>query len=107
MVLGLDFHSTQKDVFYTLPDSGYVSHIPWFKRAWLRGIEQTIGGDYRLNESPSGIGQPVSKGWFYTQFKAEGVTYEVGDETPRDFIRQKGRVAAQVMIDVLLNKGGR
>ena len=106
VVLGIDFHSTQKDVFYTLPDSGYVSHIPWFKRAWLRGIEQTIGGDYRLNESPSGLGQPVSKGWFYTQFKAEGVTYEVGDETPRDFIRRKGQVAARVMIDVLLDKGG-
>ncbi len=101
VILGIDFHSTQKDVFYTLPDSGYVSAIPWFKKAWLAGIESSIA-DYALNESPSGIGQPVTKGWFYTQFKAEGVTYEVGDETPRDFIELKGRVAARQMMKVLL-----
>ena len=101
VILGLDFHSTQKDVFYTLPDEGPKSVIPWFKRAWLDGIEASID-DYQLNESPSGIGQPVSKGWFYTQFKAEGVTYEVGDETPRDFIELKGRVAARQMMKVLL-----
>ena len=109
VVLGLDFHSTQKDVFYTLPDEGPKSSIPWFKQAWLTGIESSIranGYEYNLNEGPSGIGQPVSKGWFYTQFNAEGVTYEVGDETPRDFIELKGRIAAREMIKVLLeNKG--
>jgi len=105
VVLGLDFHSTQKDVFYTLPDEGPKSVIPWFKRPWLEGIEASIrenGMEYDLNEGPSGIGQPVSKGWFYTQFKAEGVTYEVGDETPREFIELKGRVAAREMMKLLL-----
>ena len=101
VVLGLDFHSTQKDVFYTLPDDSSKSVIPWFKRPWLEGIEASID-DYKLNESPSNVGQPVSKGWFYTQFKAEGVTYEVGDENPRDFIDKKARVAAQQMMKVLL-----
>jgi hypothetical protein len=105
VVLGLDFHSTQKDVFYTFPDEGPKSVIPGFKKPWLEGIEASIraaGMAYDLNEGPSGIGQPVSKGWFYTQFNAEGVTYEVGDETPREFIDLKGRVAAQQMIRVLL-----
>ena len=77
VVLGLDFHSTQKDVFYTLPDDEPKSHIHGFKKPWLAGIEASIqanGMAYELNEGPSGIGQPVSKGWFYTQFKAEGVT---------------------------------
>ena len=105
VVLGLDFHSTQKDVFYTLPDDGPKSNISWFKKPWLEGIESSIraaGMEYDLNEGPSGIGQPVSKGWFYTQFNAEGVTYEVGDETPREFIDLKGRVAAREMMRVLL-----
>ncbi len=101
VILGLDFHSTQKDVFYTLPDDGPKSVISWFKKPWLSGIEASID-NYTLNESPSNVGQPVSKGWFFTQFGAEGVTYEVGDETPRDFIELKGRVAAQQMIKVLL-----
>jgi hypothetical protein len=101
VILGLDFHSTQNDVFYTLPDDSVKSVIPWFKRPWLDGIEASID-NYELNESPSGIGQPVTKGWFFTQFEAEGVTYEVGDEVPRDFIELKGRVAAQQMMKVLL-----
>ena len=101
VILGLDFHSTQKDVFYTLPDDSVKSVIPWFKRPWLDGIEASID-NYELNEEASGIGQPVTKGWFYTQFEAEGVTYEVGDEVPRYFIELKGRVAAQQLMKVLL-----
>lgn len=105
VVLGLDFHSTQKDVFYTIPDEGPKSVIPWFKRPWLDGIENSIPF-YSLNESPDPIGAPVTKFWFYTQFKAEGVTYEIGDETPRDFIQLKGRISAQQMMKVLLDHTG-
>ncbi|RLD23136.1 MAG: hypothetical protein DRI71_06075 [Bacteroidetes bacterium] len=103
VILGLDFHSTQEDIFYTLPDDSdsVKSVIPWFKRPWLDGIEASID-NYELNEESSGIGQPVTKGWFYTQFAAEGVTYEVGDEVPRVFIEKKARVAADQMMKVLL-----
>ena len=103
VVLGFDFHSTQEDIFYTLPDDSdsVKSVISWFKRPWLEGIEGSID-NYTLNEEASGIGQPVTKGWFYTQFNAEGVTYEVGDEVPRVFIDKKARVAADQMMKVLL-----
>ena len=102
MILGLDFHSTQKDVFYTLPDEeGAKTVIPWFKKLWLEGIETNIE-NYQVNESADPIGQPVTKGWFYKQFNAEGVTYEVGDENDREFIDIKARVAAQQMMKVLL-----
>lgn len=105
VVLGFDFHSTQHDIFYTLPDDKTHSVIHGFKRAWLDGIEAAVqqhDSAYKLNEGPSNVGQPVSKGWFYTQFNAEGVTYEVGDETPRDFIDLKGRITAQQMMKALL-----
>jgi hypothetical protein len=105
VVLGLDFHSTQKDVFYTLPDEVPRAVIPGFKKAWLSGIEENIA-NYSLNESPDPIGPPVTKFWFYTQFKAEGVTYEIGDETPRDFIRLKGKVSARQMMKVLMENRG-
>jgi hypothetical protein len=102
MILGLDFHSTQKDVFYTLPDAeGAKTVIPWFKKTWLEGIEANIA-NYEVNESADPIGQPVTKGWFYKQFNAVGVTYEVGDENDREFIDLKARVAAQQMMKVLL-----
>ena len=101
VVLGLDFHSTQKDVFYTIPDNVERYVIPDFKNDWLQAIEDNIP-NYTLNESPDPISNPVTKFWFYTQFKAEGVTYEIGDETERDFIRLKGKVSAQQMMNVLL-----
>lgn len=100
VILGLDFHSTYYDVYYTNTlDSASV--LPNFTKRWLKRIDEAIPG-YEINERPSGVGKPVSKGWFYTQFKAVGVTYEIGDKTPRDFIRQKGAVSAEKMMEVLL-----
>ena len=100
VVLGLDFHSTQKDIFYTYVDS-MVSVIPAFNDYWIMGIDEALP-EYTPAEEPSGLTQPYSKVWFYTQFGAEAVTYEFGDETPRDFIRQKARVSAMEMMKLLL-----
>ena len=44
----------------------------------------------------------MSKGWFLTQFDAVGITYEIGDDTPRVFIRKKGEVSARAMMKVLM-----
>jgi len=103
VVLGMDFHSTWKDVYYTHPDDMEPpTALPGFKDAWLAAIEAGIGGDFKINESPGVIGKPTSASWFRTQFGAEGITYEIGDETPRDFVRRKGRVSAGALVEVLL-----
>lgn len=105
VILGLDFHSTQKDVFYTIPDEVERYVIPNFKKKWLEGIEKGVSEEYegyKVNESADPKSNPVTKFWFYTQLQAEGVTYEVGDENPREFIDKKARVAADVMMSVLL-----
>jgi len=102
VLLGLDFHSTWYDVFYTLPSEEFTTNIPGFKDDWLAATESAIGNGYEVNEKPSGLGSPVTKGWFFTQFNAEGVTYEIGDSTPRDFIQQKGQLSAREMIRILL-----
>jgi len=99
VVAGLDFHSTYEDVFYTNVDS-LAAAIPGFKDAWLTYLEEGIV-DYEVNEKPSGLGRPVSKTWFSTQFGATGVTYEIGDETDRGFIDLKGRVSARAMVKAL------
>jgi len=100
VILGLDFHSTFWDVYYT--NREIPKHLPGFKDFWLRGIENSIGKE--PNERPSNIGAPVSKNWFLTQFNAPGVTYEIGDNTPRDFIRRKGQVSAMEMMELLIFK---
>ena len=41
-----------------------------------RGISPLNG----ITEEDGGAQSPVSKNWFLNEFKAEAVTYEVGDE---------------------------
>lgn len=100
IILGLDFHSTYYDIYYTF-DESLVSQISGFKDYWLMGIEDVIP-DYHPKDAPAPLGAPVSKNWYYTQLKAEGITYEIGDDTPRDFIREKGKVSAREMMKLLI-----
>jgi hypothetical protein len=100
VIVGLDFHSTQNDVFYTLPDNRPSSVFP-FKDLWLEGMEQSIV-DYHANDESGDISAPITKFWFYLQFGAEGITYEVGDEVSREFIKEKAVTAAQEMMQLLV-----
>ncbi|WP_235296312.1 M14 family metallopeptidase [Portibacter marinus] len=99
VILGIDFHSTQEDVYYTYPDEH--EHLMDFRNYWVEAIEERLG-EGNAYEDPDPLESPVSKGWFIVQFGAEAVTYEVGDETPRDFIDRKARVSAQEMMKLLI-----
>ncbi|MEP5611104.1 MAG: M14 family metallopeptidase, partial [Cyclobacteriaceae bacterium] len=97
---GLDFHSTYYDVYYTTSrnlETNYAS----FTDDWLSYIRDNIEG-YEINDQPSGLGSPVSKGWFITQFNVPGITFEIGDDTPPEFIQKKGKISAEGMMKVLL-----
>lgn len=96
LVLGLDFHSTYYDVFYTNEERA-TTHMPNFLDHWFRGLEANVP-DYTVNEQASNSTQPVSKGWFLNKHKAVGVVFEIGDDTPRDRIRMVGKQAALSMM---------
>ncbi len=98
VILGLDFHSTYYDIYYT--NKPAPERIAGFKDYWIHGIRNTIHEPAK--ESPSNVGGPVSKNWFFTQFGAEGITYEIGDSTPREFIEKKGKVSAVEMMELLI-----
>ncbi len=100
VVLGLDFHSTYRDVYYT-PDQSIERKIPEFTKAWLEKIRIAVGLE-DINESPVMNERPTSSAWFNRQFGATGITYEIGDDTPRDFIATKGRESARAMMELLL-----
>ena len=101
VILGLDFHSTWHDVYYTHTDE-VPTALPGFRDAWLAGIAAGIGNGFRPREEPGTIGKPTSANWFATQFGAEGITYEIGDGTRRSFVREKGIVSARTMMELLL-----
>ena len=100
VILGLDFHSTQEDLYYSFSDDMHSSIYP-FKDYWIHAIDDAIP-NYTPDDQPFPLESPISKGWFYKQFNAESLTYEIGDETPRDFIDLKARVAAREMMKLLI-----
>ncbi len=101
VLLGLDFHSTWHDVFYTNVERENTN-LPSFVSDWFTQLEANIP-NYKVNEKSANSTRPVSKGWFLKRFNAVGITYEIGDETPRDFITLKGKVSAHEMMRLLTN----
>lgn len=101
VILGMDFHSTFHDLYFTLQDDLRSKLYP-YKDYWISGIDNFFP-DYSPNDIPGGLGT-FTKGWFYNQFNAASITYEIGDETPRYFIKKKAEVAAREMMKLLILK---
>jgi len=102
LILGLDFHSTYEDVFYTNKIREGTT-LPNFIDDWFSALEQNIP-NYKVNEAAGNSTKPVSKGWFLYGHNATGITYEIGDATPVDRIQLIGKVTAEQMMRILLDK---
>jgi predicted deacylase len=106
---GVDFHSTQYDVFYTLERS-LETDPPGVTEKWIEFLSTNLP-HYQVNDSPSGLDTPMSRNWFYETFGAPALIYEVGDETDRGLIREVAATAArgtmQILLETLQQEGGR
>ncbi|GAA4268984.1 M14 family metallopeptidase [Hyunsoonleella aestuarii] len=99
IVLGLDFHSTWHDVFYTNKIRKGTT-LPNFIDDWFKGLESNIPS-YKVNEAAGNSTKPVSKGWFLYGHNAVGITYEIGDATPKKDIKLIGKISAEQMMNIL------
>jgi hypothetical protein len=102
IVLGLDFHSTWYDIFYTNKKREGTT-LPNFITDWFASLEANIP-EYKVNEAPRNSTKPVSKGWFLYGHNAVGITYEIGDKTPLNEIQRIGKVSAEEMMRILTQK---
>jgi len=99
--LMLDFHSTNRDVFYTIPDE-LATEPELFTRDWLARYQERMPG-YDVNrDARHTVGRPISKAYAFDTYGVPGVTFEIGDETDRSLIRRIGREAAIAMMETLL-----
>ena len=100
-VLFLDFHSTQRNVFYTQTQEDeptpYDFTGQWMARAALRLPEYDFERAERHNTD-----LPTSKNYMHARFDIPAITYELGDETDRAQIALSGRVFAEEMMTLLL-----
>lgn len=100
LVLGLDFHSTYEDVFYTNKIRKETT-LPNFITDWFKALEANIP-NYKVNEKAANSTKPVSKGWFLYGHNSVGITYEIGDKTSKEDIKLIGKVSAEQMMQILL-----
>jgi len=98
-----DFHSTGRDVFYTL-DRALETHPSDVLDPWIAHIRSSLPG-YELEEAPSEGGYGVvSRDWAWREYQAPGMVYEVGDNTPRELIREVAQTAARGTMEILLER---
>ncbi|MEM9624295.1 MAG: M14 family zinc carboxypeptidase, partial [Pseudomonadota bacterium] len=96
----LDFHSTQKNVFYTQSPVEEAQHNNFASR-WLERAARS--GTYEFSqEARHNQGRPTSKNYMFERFGIPAITYEVGDETDRTLIRTSAEVFADTLVELLL-----
>lgn len=100
ILIGLDFHSTWYDIFYTTKERRQTL-LPNFIDKWFKGIENKIGS-YQINEDAKNSKKPVSRGLFLNRFNATDITFEIGDDSNDEKIKEISEAAAQEMMKILL-----
>lgn len=103
LVFGLDFHSTGDDIYYTV-DPKLMKANRDFIPAWLNNLKSRLPG-YEPNVKPLYLGGPTftAYSYFFREYGAQSLVYEIGDQTPRPFIAEKSKVAAEELMKLLLN----
>ena len=101
MRLMLDFHSTRRNVFYT-QFINVETTPPRFTDLWIASArERLVGDDFERAERET-TDLPTSKNYIHRRFGAPAITYELGDQTDRRFIRHSSVIFAEEMMETLL-----
>lgn len=101
---GIDFHSTWDDIYYTV-DPKLEGNMPRLVPDWLEAVKNAIDS-YDPNIRPGDKMEPtaVSRNFFFVNFGAEALVFEIGDNTPRSFVEEKGRISADILMQLMLNR---
>ncbi len=98
---GVDFHSTWQDIYYTI-DPTLSGNMPGLVPSMIDSMANALS--LEPNIRPNGMDVPSinSARYFFETFGAEALTYEIGDNTPRDLLRQKGETSALELMEIMM-----
>lgn len=101
-VFGADFHSTWDDIYYPI-DTTITGQKGKIVFDWINNISRRLP-QKQTNVKPSTTIKPtmVSRNYFYVNHGIPSIVFELGDNTPRDFLKEKGKVAAEELMNLLL-----
>jgi predicted deacylase len=97
----IDFHSTWEDLFYTQLAEKELDP-PGFTTQWLTAAAERLPDFPFKHDARELSDQPNAKNYFFATYGIAAVTYEVGDETPRDRAEQAAVVFAEEMMKAML-----
>ncbi len=99
----VDFHSTQHDVFYTMPvDYGVENR--YFVKHWLGALDKAMPNFEVVQKPGNRPNNGVSKQYFADNYQVHAITYEMGDETNRDNINIIANNAAVVLMQTMMSE---
>ncbi|NQZ88147.1 MAG: succinylglutamate desuccinylase/aspartoacylase family protein [Colwellia sp.] len=98
----IDFHSTGKDIFYTLPVN-YGVEAPYFVKHWLGSLDKAMPNFTVIQQPGSKPDQGVAKQYFADNYNVHAITYEVGDETNRENIIIIAKNASTLLMKTMLS----
>ena len=98
----IDFHSTQKDVFYTMP-TDYGVEQPFLANHWLKALDKAMPSFDVIIERGNTPNNGVSKQYFADNYNVNAITYEMGDNTSRAKIREIANYASMTLMKTLLS----
>jgi hypothetical protein len=101
LLFSIDFHSTWDDIYYTV-DPALNGNLPGLVPDWLAKVKDVIPG-YTPHVKPLYFQPPTYTlfSYLYERFKTESLVFEIGDNTPKDFIRKKGDVSATELMKLI------
>lgn len=100
-VLMLDFHSTNRNLFYVQGDEASAQG-KMFLAAWLGGKEADFAGyPFRIEPRDANPGSGTTKNWFNATYGIPSYTYEVGDDSDPAAVRAAAEALAQNVIPSL------
>lgn len=101
MSMAVDFHSTKRDIFYTMPND-YGVEQRYLVNNWLNKLD-SLYSDFDVEQKPGNnpdLG--VFKQYFADQYQVHAITYEMGDNTDRRFIQHLAINAANGLMKTML-----
>ncbi len=101
----VDFHSTWQDIYYTI-NPELKGNMPGLVPNMITNMGEEIEG-YEPNIRPSTDTvrtSPTSSSFFFFELGAEALTYEFGDDTPRDRLKEKGSLSAKNLMELMLSR---
>ena len=97
-----DFHSTQRNVFYT-QFKDIETNPPKFTAKWLEGARERLNGYEFERAERETTDLATSKNYVNRRFGTPAITYELGDQTDRAQITSSARIFAEEMMETLLS----